>query len=149
MTKKEEEKNEEKKNEKKAPEKRKNTITIDGEEYPIRCTLEVLSKIQEEAGLTPFDFSEKLIRVYSNTGSPADLLPDAKTLFLALPLFVNEGIDYYNDTHTIGKIENLTASYISRHCDDKISDVAHILFDEFWGSMRAPKQQPPAETTQK
>lgn len=144
-----EEKNEETKNEKKEPEKRKNTITIDGEEYPIRCTLEVLSKIQEEAGLTPFDFSEKLIRVYSNTGSPADLLPDAKTLFLALPLFVNEGIDYYNDTHTIGKIENLTASYISRHCGDKISDVAHILFDEFWGSMRAPKPQPPAETTQK
>ena len=147
MTKKEE--NEEKKNEKKAPEKRKNTITIDGEEYPIRCTIKVLSQIQEEAGLTPFDFSEKLIKVYSSTGSPADLLPDAKTLFLALPLFVNEGIDYYNDTHTIGKIENLTASYISRHCGDKISDVAHILFDEFWRSMRAPKLQPPAETPQK
>ena len=31
-----EEKNEEKKNEKKEPEKRKNTNTIDGEEYPIR-----------------------------------------------------------------------------------------------------------------
>lgn len=40
-----EEKNEEQKNEKKEPEKRKNTIKIDGEEYPIRCTLEVLSKI--------------------------------------------------------------------------------------------------------
>ena len=149
MTKKEEEKNEEKKNEKKEPEKRKNTITIDGEENPIRCTLEVLSRIQEEAGLTPFDFSEKLVRVYSNTGSPADLLPDAKALFLALPLFINEGIDYHNETHKVGTIEHLSPSYISRHCDDSISDVAHIIFDEFWRSMRAPKPQPPAETTRK
>ena len=149
MTKKEEEKNEEKKNEKKEPEKRKNTITIDGEEYPIRCTLEVLSRIQEEAGLTPFDFSEKLVRVYSNTGSPADLLPDAKALFLTLPLFINEGIDYHNETHKVGTIEHLSPSYISRHCDDSISDVAHIIFDEFWRSMRAPKPQPPAETTRK
>lgn len=135
-------------NKKKEP-KIKNTIKIDGEEVPVRCTLEIMAQLEEEFG-TVINFSEKLIHLNSSAGKEGEnILPDMHAITFALPKFVHEGIEYYNEKNAHSRqLEQLLPSTILRHCEDYVMDVAQILYKELWRSMAAPKQQPPAETSQ-
>ena len=119
----------------------KRSVRIDGEEIPLRCTLEVLEDIQKEFG-SIMAFADKL--------SPVNSLPDAHAVFFALPKFVYEGIRFHNETHPTTEIkeDKFPLSKISRHCDDTFIEVAAILFDVLTGSLFSPKPQPPAETNQ-
>ena len=119
----------------------KRSVCIDGEEIPLRCTLEVLDDIQKEFG-SLMTFGDKL--------NPAKSMPDAHAIFFALPKFVYEGIRYYNETHPTNEIkeDKFPLSKISRHCDNTFIEVATIMYDVLLGCMFAPKPQPPAETNQ-
>ena len=135
-------------NKKKEPEI-KNTIKINGEEVPIRCNLEIMAQLEEEFG-TIMIFSEKLMHLNSSAGKENEnILPDMRAITFALPKFVHEGIEYYNEKNAHSRqLEQLLPSTVLRHCEDPVVDVARILWSELWRSMAAPKQQPPAETSQ-
>ncbi len=135
-------------NKKKEPEI-KSTIKINGEEVPIRCNLEIMAQLEEEFG-TIMNFSEKLMHLNSSAGKESEnILPDMRAITFALPKFVHEGIEYYNEKNAHSRqLEQLLPSTVLRHCDDYVLDVALILYKELWRSMAAPKPQPPAETSQ-
>lgn len=130
------------------------TINIQGDEMPILCTFSVLEKLQNEFG-TVTEFSQKLIPVKKNKGGAEILsgMPDIHAVVFALPLFLKEGIDAYNDEHKI-KLEQLTTAELFRKVSQgetarSLIDIALALYKELWRSINAPKPQPPAETNQK
>lgn len=130
---------------KKEPEQKpktvKSTVLIKGHEIPVRCNLAILEEIQTEFG-TVWNFADKV-----NINKQAGL--DIHAIVFALPRFITEGITTYNENpEHMDTLKMLTTSEILRHCEESIPDLATILWAEFWRSMSAPKQQPPAETSQ-
>ena len=119
---------------------------MNGEKIPIRCTLGVLEAIQGEFGsLTKF--SERLIPTNKKEDGQTTIsgYPDVHAIVFSLPLFVDEGIDAWNEEHKI-KIEKMTQKELFRRCDRSLIDVALAIYTEFWRSINAPKQSPPTET---
>lgn len=127
-----------------------NLTNDDGNELPIRCTLDILEKIQGEFG-DIMTFSSKLIPSKRNRDGKEVMtgeMPDIHAIVYALPLFVNEGIDEYNTEH-INKLDRMTPKTIFTMCEKPVIEVALILYTELWRSINAPKQQPPTDTTLK
>ena len=120
------------------------TINFSGDKMPILCTISVLEKIQEEFGDIT-NFSEKLVPVGKK--KTENWMPDIHAIAYALPLFIDEGIAAYNETHNI-KIEKVEPEKLFRKLDQPILSVSLSLYKELWRSINAPKQQPPAETNQ-
>lgn len=120
------------------------TINFSGDKMPILCTISVLEKIQEEFGNIT-NFSEKLVPVGKK--KQENWMPDIHAIAYALPLFIDEGIAAYNETHNI-KIEKVEPEKLFRKLDQPILGVSLSLYKELWRSINAPKQQPPAETNQ-
>ena len=120
------------------------TINFSGDKMPILCTISVLEKIQEEFGNIT-NFSEKLVPVGKK--KTENWMPDIHAIAYALPLFIDEGIEAYNETHNI-KIEKIEPEKLFRKLDKPILSVSLSLYKELWRSINAPKQQPPAETNQ-
>ena len=120
------------------------TIDFSGDKMPILCTISVLEKIQEEFGNIT-NFSEKLVPVGKK--KTEDWMPDIHAIAYSLPLFIDEGIVAYNETHNI-KIEKVEPEKLFRKLDQPILSVSLALYKELWRSINAPKQQPPAETNQ-
>lgn len=125
-----------------------NLTNDDGNALPIRCTLDILEKIQEEFG-DIMAFSSKLIQTKKGEDGKEVMtgaMPDIHAIVYALPLFINEGIEEYNEDH-INKLDRMTPKSIFKMCDKSVIDIALILYMELWRSINAPKQQPPIDTT--
>lgn len=120
------------------------TINFSGDKMPILCTISVLEKIQEEFGNIT-NFSEKLVPVGKK--KTENWMPDIHAIAYALPLFIDEGIAAYNETHNI-KIEKVEPEKLFRKLDQPILSVSLALYKELWRSVNAPKQQPHDEMNQ-
>lgn len=125
------------------------TIEMSGDKIPILCTLSVLEEIQDEFG-TVQEFSDKLAPFLKEKGNEKKdqklKMPDIHAIVYALPRFVNEGIEVYNENHKI-KLEKMSNQQIFRRCDQSLLDISMALYKELWRSINAPKQLPPGETS--
>lgn len=113
-----------------------NHITLSGEEYPIRCDLLVLEKIQDEFGSIS-DFEAKILN-WRYTGEKNEegewlrksKLPNAHAVNFALPLMINEGIEIENETAE-EKRPLVGEKEIIRKVDMKLTEISAIIHDEF------------------
>ena len=126
------------------------TIEMSGDKIPILCTLAVLEEIQNEFG-TVQEFSDKLAPFLKDKNDEKKdqklKMPDIHAVVYAMPRFVNEGVEVYNEGHKI-KLEKMTPQQLFRRCDQSLLDVSMALYKELWRSINAPKQSPPGETSQ-
>ena len=126
------------------------TIELSGDKIPLMCNLGVLEELQDEFG-TIQDFISKIAPLNDDGQIDfktvrEDWLPDAHALVYALPRMISEGIEVYNENHK-NKIEKMTPKEIFRRCDQSIFTVSATIYGEVIRPFRAPKQQPPAETS--
>ncbi len=119
------------------------TITLSGEEYPIRCDLVVLEKIQEdfesinafENGLVTWepvlDENGKEVLFEDGTVKCQGKFPDMKVLSAALFLMVNEGeaVQAENEGRAAKHLEKET---LARKVDMQPQKLANQLHDEFY-----------------
>lgn len=110
-----------------------NHIVLSGEEYPIKCDLLVLEKLQEEFG-SIWDFEHKLLnwdwKEKDGKKIKVAKLPDIHAVNFALPLMVHEGIDIANETAD-PKLSFVGDKELLRQVDIPLMDIAGIIHDEF------------------
>lgn len=133
-----------------------NTITLQGDDIPMLCTMEVLQEIQEEFGSIPA-FIEKLAPTEKNedgdtktdeNGNPvfSGALPDIHAIVFSLPKLIQQGIEVYNKTHKI-LIPAMTKTEIWQRNENSVYATASAIYVEVMRSVYAPKQQPSTEAT--
>lgn len=108
-----------------------NHIILSGEEYPIKCDLIVLEKIQDEFGSVGA-FERKILNweKTEKEGVMRGKNPDTHAINFALPLMVNEGIIIENDTAE-EKRNAMDAEAILRKVDMDIVTIAGLIHKEF------------------
>lgn len=110
-----------------------NHITLSGEEYPIKCDLLVLEKIQEEFGNVN-DF-ENLILNWESVEIDGEKqikskFPSARAVNFTLPLMINEGIEIENEL-TGQKRPPVNRKDIIRKVDMRLTEIAGLIHEEF------------------
>lgn len=126
------------------------TVTINGDDIPILCSLSVLEKIQEKYGSME-EYGNKICKTTENENGErvfTDELPDIEAIYYTLPLMIEEGVTVYNEEHKI-KMEPLKPEYIYRHYETPLRLIGWTMYQELMRSIHAPKRQPPAEMTRK
>ena len=120
------------------------TITMSGTEYPLFCSMEVLSQIQDEFG-DWVKFIEKLLPDASER--PDGFMPDIHALIFSLPKLVNEGIESYNLGRPIEeRIDPIPARRVFLICDQPVITVVSLIKDAVLRSIIPPKEEPHAES---
>lgn len=115
-----------------------NYITLSGTEYPIRCDMLVLEKIQEEFGDVS-DFENKLLGFTPSRNEDGTVkkddqgrqvgisgIPDIKALNLAVYWMINEGLEIEGQ-----KKELLTKEEAVRRVDISPKELSEFLHEEF------------------
>ena len=126
------------------------TITINGEEVPIACTLIIMREIIKKYG-TIEEFLGKIYRpkgVDEKTGILTIGLPDIDAIYTILPMMVNEGVYLVNESLRNHKIDAYDADYIYRHYETRLHDIGLQMFNEITRSIKSPKRTPLTATNQ-
>jgi len=131
----------------------KETITLSGETFPLRCDLMVLEQIQEQYGDIS-DFEYKLIGfepdrddfnniMYTENGNTLGKYtnPDIPTVGKALALMVNEGMAYEEQ-------EPVSEKKLKMLVDIPLRELADILHEVYLSSFRRKNQEATPDQSQ-
>ena len=141
-----------------------NHINIAGTEYPIKCDLYVLERIQDEYGSVE-KFEDGIKNIYIKDGMvpkldedkkpvldengekimipgkvPEYKYPNMKMLSFGLELMINEGIDIQNE-ETETKMEHVTARKLVQRMEYTVNDLSSILLKEYTNCFVVKNQQ--------
>lgn len=125
-----------------------NHITLSGVEYPIKCDLLVLERIQEEFGTVKKFDDEILNWEYADDDTdkePKDRKiklkePSVHAVNFSLPLMINEGIEIENEMNG-QKREKVKPEDIVRKVDMTMFKIAEIIHNEFNNCFVVKNQQ--------
>lgn len=134
------------------------TLTLSGKKYPYRCSNSVLAEIQEEYG-TLAEFERKLsgrkllldkngeprinedgLKLYTKTE------PSLKAVNFALPLMIEEGLQYEADQKR-KEAPEVDAKTIIGEIDINPFELADMILEEFYGALAIKKEIPSQKRT--
>lgn len=135
-------------------------IKLSGKEYPYRCSNSVLAEIQEEYG-TLAEFERQLsgrkplldkngeqrtnedgLKLYTKTE------PSLKAVNYALPLMIEEGLQYEADKKR-KEAPDVDPKFIIDEIDMNPFELAELLLEEFYGALAIKKETPSQKKTTK
>ena len=121
-------------------------ITLSGVEYPLKCDLLVLERIQDEFG-TIGKFEDEILNWKITKDGEEEKrerkIPSAHAVNFALPIMINEGIEIENEEKE-EKRKTVNEKEILRKVDLSLFEIAGIIHAEFARCFKSKNR----ETTQ-
>lgn len=104
-------------------------ITLSGEEYPIKCDMLVLERLQEEFGSIE-DFENRILGI-EEKGKKRNKLPDVKAVGAALYWMIREGLEIEAEQQKKTGISLPRREQLMRKVDMPYYMLGVTLYEEF------------------